>query len=331
MGEMKEMRWRDAIKQAMTDEMRQNEDVFLMGEDVGIFGGDFGTTVGMIEEFGPERVIDTPISEAAIAGAASGAASLGMRPIVALTFMDFVTIAMDAIVNQAAPMRYMLGGEVSVPVTFRAANGAGTGASSQHQKTLEAWFTHIPGIKVVAPSNPNDAYAMLRAAIRDNNPVIYLEPKTHFGKKGMVDASDDNIGVLGKGKVFREGKDVTIVSWGKAFELVEKAADEVEKQGIDVEIIDIVTLIPLDEEIIFESIKKTGKLIVVHDSFKTSGFGGEIVARVAESEAFDFLDAPIRRIASADSHVPSAPNLEKAVQPSVEKVVDAILKTVNKG
>ena len=330
MGEKKVMQFREAIKQAMIDEMRQDENVFLIGEDVGIFGGDFGTTVGMIEEFGPERVIDTPISEAAINGAAAGAASLGMRPIVDVTFMDFITIAMDAIVNQAAPMRYMLGGQVQVPMVLRAANGAGTGASSQHSKTLEAWFTHIPGIKVVAPSNPNDAYGLLRAAIRDNNPVLYLEPKSHFGMKGEVDASDDNIATIGKGKIVREGKDVTIVSWGKAFILAEKAAEELAKEGVDVELVDIMTLIPLDNEIIFESVKKTGKLVVVHDSFKTSGFGGEIVARVVESEAFDFLDAPIRRVASADTHVPSAPNLEKAVQPSVEQVKEAVLKTVNK-
>lgn len=330
MGEKKVMQFREAIKHAMVDEMRLNEDVFLIGEDVGIFGGDFGTTVGMIEEFGPERVIDTPISEAAISGLATGAASVGMRPIVDMTFMDFITIAMDSIVNQAAPMRYMLGGEVQVPVVFRCANGAGTGASSQHSKTLESWFTHIPGLKVVAPSNPNDAYGLLRAAIRDNNPVIYLEPKSHFGMKGEVDASDDNIAEIGKGKIVREGKDVTIVSWGKAFVLCEKAAEELAKEGVDVELVDIMTLIPLDEKVIFDSVKKTGKLVVVHDSFKTSGFGGEIVARVVESEAFDFIDAPIRRVASADTHVPSAPNLEKAVQPSVEKVKEAVLQTVNK-
>ena len=284
----------------------------------------------MIEEFGPTRVIDTPISEAAINGMAAGAASVGMRPIVDVTFMDFITIAMDAIVNQAAPMRYMLGGQVKVPMVMRCANGAGTGASSQHSKTLESWFTHIPGLKVVAPSNPNDAYALLRAAVRDDNPVIYLEPKSHFGKKGEVDASDDNIATIGKAKVFKEGKDVTIVSWGKAFELVEGALEKLEAEGVNAEVIDIMTLIPLDEQAIIDSVKKTGKLVIVHDSFKTSGFGGEIVARIAESEAFDYLDAPVRRVASADTHVPSAPNLEKAVQPSVEKVVDAVLNTVNK-
>lgn len=330
MAEKKVMQFREAIKQAMIDEMRLDENVFLIGEDVGIFGGDFGTTVGMLEEFGKERVIDTPISEAAISGLAAGAASNGMRPIVDMTFMDFTTIAMDAIVNQAAPMRYMLGGQVQVPMVVRFANGAGTGASSQHSKTLESWFTLIPGLKVVAPSNPNDAYALLRAAIRDNNPVMYLEPKTHFGMKGEVDASDDNIATIGKGKIVREGKDITIVSWGKAFVLAEQAAEELEKEGIDVELVDIMSLKPLDDELIFESVKKTGKLVVVHDSFKTSGFGGEIVARVVESEAFDFLDAPIRRVASADTNVPSASNLEKAVQPSVEQVKEAVLKTVNK-
>lgn len=330
MGEKKVMQFREAIKQAMIDEMRLDEDVFLIGEDVGIFGGDFGTTVGMIEEFGPERVIDTPISEAAINGLAAGAASNGMRPIVDMTFMDFTTIAMDAIVNQAAPMRYMLGGEVQVPMTVRFANGAGTGASSQHSKTLETWFTLIPGLKVVAPSNPNDAYGLLRAAIRDNNPVMYMEPKTHFGMKGEVDASDDNIATIGKGKVVKEGKDISIISWGKAFVLAEQAAEELAEEGIDVELVDIMSLVPLDEELIVESVKKTGKAVIVHDSFRNSGYGGEIAARIAESEAFDYLDAPIRRIASADSHVPSAPNLEKAVQPSVEQVKEAVLKSINK-
>ena len=214
--ETKIMTIREAIKEAMTHEMREDENVFLMGEDVGIFGGDFGTTVGMLEEFGSERVIDTPISEAAICGAAAGAASVGMRPIVDVTFMDFVTIGMDAIVNQAAPMRYMLGGEVQVPVTYRCASGSGTGAAAQHCKALEAWFCHIPGLKVVAPGTAGDVYSILRAAIRDNNPVIYIEPKALFGRKGEVELG--KVGVIGKGDIKAEGTDVTLVSWGRMLE-----------------------------------------------------------------------------------------------------------------
>lgn len=328
--EKKIMTVREAIKQAMVDEMRIDPTVFLMGEDVGIFGGDFGTTVGMLEEFGKERVIDTPISEAAIAGAAAGAASCGMRPIVDMTFMDFVTIAMDAIVNEAAPMRYMLGGEVQVPVVYRCASGAGTGAAAQHCKALESWFCHIPGLKVVAPGNPNDIYGMLRGAIRDNNPVIYIEPKSLFGRKGEVVLGDDNIIPLGVGEIKRQGKDVTLVSWGRMLERSLQAAEELASEGIDVEVVDPRTLVPLDEKLIVESVKKTGKVVICHDSFKTGGFGGEIASRIAESEAFDFLDSPIYRVAGADTNIPSAKNLEAVVTPNVEDIKVAIRKAVNR-
>lgn len=321
---------REAIKAAMVDEMRQDPNVFLIGEDVGVFGGDFGTTVGMLEEFGPERVIDAPISEAAIAGAAAGAASLGMRPIVDLTFMDFCTIAMDAIVNEAAPMRYMLGGEVQVPVVYRCASGSGTGAAAQHCKALEAWFTHIPGLKVVAPGTPNDTYRLLRAAIRDNNPVIYIESKALFGRKGEVDQSDDNIAVLGKGEIKVEGHDVTLVSWGRMLERSLKAAEELKTEGIHVEVVDPLTLKPLDLNLIIESVKKTSRLAICHDAFKTSGFGGEIASLIVESEAFDYLDAPILRLAGADTHIPSAKSLEELVVPSVEDIKVGIRKLMKR-
>lgn len=326
--ETKVMSFREAIKEAMVAEMREDETVFLMGEDVGIFGGDFGTTVGMLEEFGPERVIDTPISEAAIAGAAAGAASTGMRPIVDITFMDFVTIAMDAIVNQAAPMRYMLGGEVQVPVVYRCASGSGTGAAAQHCKALEAWFCHIPGLKVVAPGTAQDIYSVLRASVRDNNPVIYIEPKALFGRKGNVDES--KVYTIGKGEVKHEGKHITLVSWGRMLERSLQAAEELKAEGIEVEVVDPITLVPLDTEIIIKSVKKTGKLAICHDSFKTGGFGGEIAARIAESDAFDFLDSPIYRIAGADTNIPSAKNLENVVVPDVEDIKTTIRKAVNK-
>ena len=326
--ETKIMTIREAIKEAMTHEMHEDENVFLMGEDVGIFGGDFGTTVGMLEEFGSERVIDTPISEAAICGAAAGAASVGMRPIVDVTFMDFVTIGMDAIVNQAAPMRYMLGGEVQVPVTYRCASGSGTGAAAQHCKALEAWFCHIPGLKVVAPGTAGDVYSILRAAIRDNNPVIYIEPKALFGRKGEVELG--KVGVIGKGDIKAEGTDVTLVSWGRMLERSLQAAEELKQEGISVEVVDPITLVPLDTDLIVKSVQKTGKLVVCHDSFKTGGFGGEIVARIAESDAFDFLDSPIYRVAGADTNIPSAKNLEELVVPDVEDIKATIKKAVNK-
>lgn len=326
--ETKIMTVREAIKEAMTDEMRADENVFLMGEDVGIFGGDFGTTVGMLEEFGPERVIDTPISEAAIAGAAAGAASVGMRPIVDVTFMDFVTIAMDAIVNQAAPMRYMLGGDVQVPVVYRCASGSGTGAAAQHCKALESWFCHIPGLKVVAPGTPNDVYGILRAAVRDNNPVIFIEPKALFGRKGEVNVGE--VATIGKADIKMEGKDVTLVSWGRMLERSLQAAEELKVEGIEVEVVDPLTLVPLDTEAIVKSVQKTGKLVVCHDSFKTGGFGGEIVARIAESDAFDFLDSPIYRVAGADTNIPSAKNLENLVVPNVEDIKETIRKAVKR-
>ena len=318
-SEIKIMTLREAIKEAMSEEMRRDENVFLMGEDVGIFGGDFGTTVGMLEEFGEERVRDCPISEAAIAGAAAGAASVGMRPIVDLTFMDFVTIAMDAIVNEAAPMRYMLGGEVS---------GSGTGAAAQHCKALESWFCHIPGLKVVAPGTVNDAYGILKASIRDNNPVIFIEPKALFGRKGEVKVGE--IVEIGKGEVKVEGKDVTLVSWGRMLERALQAAEELKAEGISVEVVDPITLVPLDEDLIVESVKKTGRLVLCHDSFKTGGFGGEISARIAESDAFDYLDAPIYRLAGADTNIPSAKNLEAVIVPSVEDIKNTIRKAVNR-
>ena len=328
--ETKDMKFKEAIILAMSEEMRRDPDVLLMGEDVGVFGGDFGTSVGMIEEFGPERVRDCPISEAAIAGAASGAAMTGLRPIVDVTFMDFVVIAMDAIVNQAAKTRYMFGGKGSVPVTFRVAAGNGVGSAAQHSQSLESWFTHIPGLKVVAPGTPGDMKGLLKASIRDNNPVIILEYKSEFNQKGPVPVDPDYVIPLGVGEIKKEGKDVTVVTYGKMLSRVMKAAEDLEKEGISVEVVDPRTLIPLDKDIIINSVKKTGKVVLVNDAHKTSGFIGEISAIISESEAFDYLDAPIRRVAGEDVPMPYAQNLEFAMIPTVDSIKDAIRKTVNK-
>ena len=331
MTETKQMALREAINLAMTEEMRKDETIFLMGEDVGIYGGDFGTSVGMFEEFGPKRVRDTPISEAAIAGSAIGAAITGLRPIVDLTFMDFITIALDAIVNNGAKNNYMFGGGLKTPVTFRVASGSGIGSAAQHSQSLESWLTHIPGIKVVAPGNANDAKGLLKSAIQDNNIVIFMEPKALYGKKEEVTQNPDFYIPLGKGEIKREGTDLTIVSYGRMLERVLKAAEEVAEQGINVEVVDPRTLIPLDKELIFDSVKKTGKLMLVNDAYKTGGFIGEIAAMVTESEAFDYLDHPIVRLASEDVPVPYARVLEQAVLPDVEKIKAAIIKMVNKG
>ena len=328
--ETKDMKFKEAIILAMSEEMRRDPDVLLMGEDVGVFGGDFGTSVGMIEEFGPERVRDCPISEAAIAGAASGAAMTGLRPIVDVTFMDFIVIAMDAIVNQAAKTRYMFGGKGKVPVTFRVAAGNGVGSAAQHSQSLESWFTHIPGLKVVAPGTPGDMKGLLKASIRDNNPVIILEYKSEFNQKGPVPVDPEYVIPLGVGEIKKEGKDVTVVTYGKMLSRVMKAAEDLEKEGISVEVVDPRTLIPLDKDIIINSVKKTGKVVLVNDAHKTSGFIGEISAIISESEAFDYLDAPIRRVAGEDVPMPYAQNLECAMIPTVDSIKDAIRKTVNK-
>ena len=328
--ETKDMKFKEAIILAMSEEMRRDPDVLLMGEDVGVFGGDFGTSVGMIEEFGPERVRDCPISEAAIAGAASGAAMTGLRPIVDVTFMDFIVIAMDAVVNQAAKTRYMFGGKGKVPVTFRVAAGNGVGSAAQHSQSLESWFTHIPGLKVVAPGTPGDMKGLLKASIRDNNPVIILEYKSEFNQKGPVPVDPEYVIPLGVGEIKKEGKDITVVTYGKMLSRVMKAAEDLEKEGISVEVVDPRTLIPLDKDIIINSVKKTGKVVLVNDAHKTSGFIGEISAIISESEAFDYLDAPIRRVAGEDVPMPYAQNLEFAMIPTVDSIKDAIRKTVNK-
>lgn len=330
MSETKVVALREAINLAMSEEMRKDEKIILMGEDVGIYGGDFGTSVGMLAEFGEKRVKDTPISEAAIAGSAVGAAQTGLRPIVDLTFMDFVTIAMDAIVNQGAKANYMFGGGLKTPVTFRVASGSGIGSAAQHSQSLEAWLTHIPGIKVVAPGTVNDAKALLKSAIRDNNIVIFMEPKALYGKKEEVNLDPDFYIPLGKGEIKREGTDVTIVSYGRMLERVLKAADEVAAEDISVEVVDPRTLIPLDKDLIINSVKKTGKVILVNDAYKTGGFIGEIASVITESEAFDYLDAPVLRLASEDVPVPYSHVLETAILPDIAKIKEAIYKQVRK-
>lgn len=331
MSETKLMSLRDTINLAMSEEMRKDDRIYLMGEDVGIYGGDFGTSVGMLAEFGEKRVIDTPISEAAIAGCAIGSSMNGLRPIIDLTFMDFVTIALDAIVNQGAKNNYMFGGGLKMPVTFRLAAGSGIGSAAQHSQSLEAWLCHIPGLKVVAPGTLNDMKGLLKSSIRDDSIVMILEYKAQYNKKEEVTLDTEYYIPLGKGDIKREGKDLTIVSYGRMLERVLQAADEVAKDGISVEVVDPRTLIPLDKELILESIKKTGKVMLVNDAYKTGGFIGEIAAMIAESDAFDYLDAPIVRLAGEDVPVPYANCLETAMIPSVEKIKEAIRKMVNKG
>lgn len=316
---MRELTYAQAINEAMSFEMRRDENVFLMGEDVGIYGGAFGVSVGMFEEFGAERVKDTPISEAAIAGAAAGAAVTGMRPIAEIMFSDFITISMDQLVNQAAKMRYMFGGKAKVPMVLRAPSGSGTGAAAQHSQSPEAWFCNAPGLKVVIPSTPADAKGLLIAAIRDDNPVLFLEQKLLYRTKGDV-PEGEYVVPLGKAKVHREGTDLTIVTYGRMLPMCMQAAEELEEQGISAEIVDPRTLVPLDKETLIASAKKTGRVLIVHEACQTGGFGGEIAGVIAGSDAFFYLDAPIMRYGGLDVPIPYCPELEKNVVPTLDNV-----------
>jgi acetoin:2,6-dichlorophenolindophenol oxidoreductase subunit beta len=323
----REITYLEAVREAMSQEMRQNEDVFILGEDIGVYGGAFGVTRGMIEEFGPERVRNTPISEAAIAGAAVGSALTGMRPILELQFSDFITIAMDQMVNQAAKTRYMFGGKGKVPMVLRTPAGSGTGAAAQHSQSLEAWMAHIPGLKVIQPSTAYDAKGLLKAAIEDDNPVIFYEHKLLYKTSSDVPEEPYKI-EIGKADIKREGTDVTIVATAVMVQKALDAAAQLEKEGISVEVIDPRTIVPLDKETIINSVKKTGRLIVVHEAVQRGGIGGEISSVIAESEAFDYLDAPIKRLGGKEVPIPYNPKLEKAAIPQVEDILLAVKDTV---
>lgn len=319
--------YKEAVRQAMQEEMRRDENVFLMGEDVGIYGGAFGVSLGMLDEFGEERVRDTPISEAAISGAAAGAAVTGMRPIAEIMFSDFVTIAMDSLVNQAAKMRYMFGGKAKVPMVLRLPGGSGTGAAAQHSQSLESWLVHVPGLKVVMATTPYDVKGLLKTAVRDDNPVVFIETKTCYNRKGEVPEGEYTI-PFGVADVKRQGKDVTVFATGVMVHRALEAAEILAKDGIDIEIIDPRTLVPFDKETLVKSVIKTGKLIIVHEACKRGGFGGEVAAEVIESEAFDYLDAPIKRLAGKNVPIPYCMELEKSAVPQVEDIVKAVREIV---
>jgi pyruvate/2-oxoglutarate/acetoin dehydrogenase E1 component len=322
-GGVREITYAEAIREAMSEEMRKSDDVFLMGEDIGVYGGAFGVSVGMIDEFGEDRIRDTPISEAVIVGAATGAAVTGMRPIAEIQFSDFLTIGMDQLVNQAAKIRYMFGGTAKVPMVVRAPAGSGTGAAAQHSSSMEAWYTHVPGLKVVIPSTPYDAKGLLKAAIADDNPVVFLEQKLLYRVKGPVPEQEYTI-PLSSSDVKREGRDLTIVTWGRMVNRCLEVAEELAKEGIEIEIVDPRTLMPLDDAPIIASARKTGRVLVVHEAVQTGGFGGEIVARIADSEAFYYLDAPVKRLGGVDVPVPYNPVLEANVVPTPETITAAV-------
>ncbi|WP_085992181.1 alpha-ketoacid dehydrogenase subunit beta [Oceanobacillus senegalensis] len=324
---MREITYLEAVREAMVQRMEKDEDVYIMGEDIGIYGGAFGLTKGMIESFGPERVRNTPISEAAISGAAVGSAATGMRPILELQFSDFVTIAMDNITNQAAKMRYMFGGKAKVPLVVRLPGGSGAGFAAQHSQSLEAWMTHIPGLKIVQPSTAYDAKGLMKAAIEDNNPVLFYEHKLLYGTKDQVPEEEYEV-LIGKAKLVREGVDVTIVATGIMVHRSLEAAKILEKEGISVEVVDPRTLVPLDTETILESVKKTSRVMVVYEAVKRSGYGAEIASMIGESNVFDYLDAPIKRLGGVATPIPYNPNLEKAAVPQVNDIVQECKKLV---
>ena len=319
----REITYREAIREAMVEAMREDESVFLLGEDVGVYGGAFGVSRGMVEEFGADRVVDTPLSEAGFVGLCAGAALMGMRPIAEIQFSDFITHCMDQLVNQAAKLRYMFGGEGTVPMVVRTPGGAGTGAAAQHSQSLEAWFVHVPGLKVVMPSTPYDAKGLLFAALDDLNPVIFYEHKLLYNRKGDVPEEPYRV-PLGEAVVSREGEDVTIVAAGLVHRFALEAAEALADGGIEAEVVDLRTLSPMDHAAVARSVERTGKLVVVEEDVKTAGWGAEVVARIVESESFYALDRAPARVAGADVPIPYNKKLEAYIRPSPEKVVDAV-------
>ena len=318
---MKKMSYAEAIREGMSIRMREDPNVLLFGEDVGAFGGCFGVSAGMLDEFGGRRVRDTPISEGAIIGAAVGSAATGLRPIAELMFCDFLTVGMDQLVNQAAKMRYMFGGKISMPMVVLLPAGAGVSAPAQHPQSLEAWITHVPGLKVVYPSTPQDALGLMLSSIDDDNPVMFLEHKAIYTMKGDVDSLTPI--PLGKGDIKRAGEDVTIIATGKMVHEALAAAKMLEADGISAEVLDPRTLYPLDKALIAQSLSKTHRAVIVTEENRRGGYGGEISAMIAE-EMFDLLDCPIVRIGALDTPVPFAPVLEQVYLPNAQDIANAI-------
>jgi pyruvate/2-oxoglutarate/acetoin dehydrogenase E1 component len=324
---LRELSFAQAIQEALAQAMEADPRVFLMGEDIGVYGGAFQVTGDLVHRFGEDRVMDTPISELGGAGVAVGAAVAGSRPVYEFQFSDFSTLAMEQIVNQAAKMRYMLGGKVSVPVVFRMPCGSGTGAAAQHSQSLEAWFGHVPGLKVVEPSTPEDAKGLILAAIDDPDPVLVFEHKLLYKIKGNVPEEMYRT-PIGKAVVRRKGKDATVVASAIMVHKALEAAEALAKEGIDIEVIDLRSIRPIDSETIIGSVKKTTRLACIYEGVKTLGIGAEISAMIAESEAFDYLDAPVMRLGGAETPIPYSPILEKVAVPQVDGITDALRNLV---
>lgn len=318
---LREITYLEAVREAMTQEMERDERVFLIGEDVGSYGGAFQVSHGMLEKFGPERILDTPITELGIAGAATGAALIGMRPIAEIMFMDFTTLASEQLVNQAAKLRYMFGGKATVPMVLRTPAGSGTGAAEHHSQSFENWFVHVPGLKVVMPSTPYDVKGLLIASIRDDNPVVFIEHKLLYKVKGHV-PEEPYVIPLGQADVKRAGSDLTIVATSIMVQRALEAANRLAHEGIEVEVVDPRSLRPLDTDTIVASVRKTGKVLIVHEAVKTGGFGAELAAAIAESDAFGYLETPIMRLAGREVPIPYSRSLESHAVPQVDDIVE---------
>jgi pyruvate dehydrogenase E1 component beta subunit len=320
---MARITFREAISQALREEMRRDERVFIMGEEVGVWGGTYAVTRGFLDEFGEKRVRDTPIAEGVIVGAAAGAAIAGLRPVAELMTINFAFLAMDQIVNHVAKVHYMFNGQITCPVVIRTVGGGGRQLGATHSQTPDVVFSHFPGLKVVAPSTPADAKGLLKAAIRDEDPVFFIEHATLYQVRGEVPDDEDHLVPIGVSDVKREGEDVTIVSYSKMLQTSLEAADQLAGQGIEAEVIDLRTLRPLDTRPIIESVQKTNRVVVVEEGWRAYGIGAEIASRVTEL-AFDYLDAPVRRVAQAEVPLPYNQRLEQMALPQVEHVVDAV-------
>jgi len=325
---MRELTYREAVREALREEMKRDPSVFLMGEEIAEYGGSYKVTQGLVDEFGHERVRNTPLAEASIAGAALGAALVGMRPVAEIMYIDFSFIAADQIINQIAKLRYMTGGMVKVPLVIRTQGGGGVAAGPHHSQSLEAIYAHIPGLLVVMPSSAYDVKGLLKSSIREDNPVIFIEHKKLYGEAGEV-PEEEYLVPLGKGEVKRQGKDMTVVTYSRCVIRTLTVAEELQKDGIELEVVDPRTLKPLDEDVILSSVKKTGKAMVVYEACRTGGFGAEIAAMIAE-KAFDYLDAPIKRVAALDSPIPFNPRMEDYVIPNENDIKTAAMELMGK-
>ena len=327
---MREITYVEAINEAILEEMARDESVFIFGEDIAIGyggGGMFGATRGLVEKFGPDRVIDTPLSEVAIAGAALGAAMVGLRPIAEIMFGDFLAIIMDQLVNNMAKMRWSLDGKFDVPIVIRTSYGAGIGAGFHHSQSFESWLANVPGLKVVMPSDPADAKGLLKTAIRDNDPVVFMEHKFLYKRlKGPVPDGEYLI-PLGKGEIKRPGEDVTIIATGNMVRRALEAADALQAKGVSAEVLDPRTILPLDEELIIQSVKKTGRAVIVHEAPTFGGFGGEIAGLLAD-KAIDYLDGPVKRVGALFTPIPNWIKMEEYYLPSVEKILNAVAEII---